>query len=137
MPGILDIDISKLGPLGPLVPAEVRTTSPTGGQKGSKLARFDLIPPSVLWEIAEHYGKGAEKYDDDNWRRGYDWKYSYAALQRHLSAFWDGEDIDPETGSKHVVAAAWHCIALSWFMDNKPEYDPRSKEHALKEPSAA
>lgn len=105
---------------------EVRLTSPTGGQKGSKGARFDQIPPTVLWELAEHYGIGAAKYDDDNWRKGYDWRLSYAALQRHLNTFWAGEDLDPETGSKHVIAAAWHCFALAWFMDNMPEYDSRS-----------
>ncbi|RAV17481.1 hypothetical protein DQP57_00190 [Mycobacterium colombiense] len=104
---------------------EVRVTSETGGQKGSKLARFDLIPAEILWEIAEHFGKGAAKYSDSNWKKGYDWKYSYAACQRHLNSFWAGEDIDPETGTKHVVAAAWHCIALAWFMDNMPEYDSR------------
>jgi hypothetical protein len=107
---------------------EVRLTSPTGGQKGSKLARFDLIPPDVLWEIAEHYGKGAAKYDDDNWRKGYDWKLSYASVMRHLAQFWMGEDYDEEFDppTKHVVAAAWHCIALAWFMDHQPEYDSRT-----------
>ena len=104
---------------------EIRVTSATGGQKGSKLARFDLIPPIPLYELAEHYGKGAEKYDDNNWRKGYDWKYSYAALQRHLTQFWRGEDIDPETGTKHVIAAAWHCFALAEFMDIHPDYDSR------------
>lgn len=109
---------------------EIRLTSPTGGQKGSKLARFDLIPPSVLWEIAEHYGKGAEKYDDNNWMKGYDWKLSFASAIRHLMTFWMGEDYDndvPIAPTKHVVAAAWHCIALAWFMDNMPEYDSRTK----------
>lgn len=43
---------------------EVRVTSETGASKGSKLARFDLIPQDALWELAEHYGKGAEKYDE-------------------------------------------------------------------------
>jgi hypothetical protein len=106
---------------------ETRVTSRTGGEKCSKLARHDLIPPVVLQELAEHYGKGAEKYDDHNWRRGYDWKLSYAALQRHLSQFWAGEDLDLETGTKHVVAAAWHCFALAEFMDIHPEYDSRLK----------
>lgn len=106
---------------------EVRLTSPTGGQKGSKLARVDLIPPSVIWEIAEHYGKGASKYDDNNWMKGYDWKLSFASAMRHLLKFWMGEDYDDEFDppTKHVVAAAWHCIALAWFMDNMPEYDSR------------
>ena len=104
---------------------EVRTVSITGGEKGSKDERFDLIPPGVLAQIARHYGVGAKKYDDGNWQKGYDWKYSYAALQRHANSFWNGEDIDEETGSKHVIAVAWHAIALAWFMENRPEYDNR------------
>lgn len=43
--------------------SEVRVVDPTtGGEKGSKLARFSLIPPEFLWALAEHYGKGANKY---------------------------------------------------------------------------
>jgi Domain of unknown function (DUF5664) len=106
---------------------ETRVTSETGGQKGTKLARFDLLPTQPLWDLALHYGIGAVKYDDNNWRKGYDWRLSYAALCRHLSQFWGGEDIDPETGSKHVIAAAWHCLALAEFMDIHPEYDTRLK----------
>lgn len=95
---------------------EVRVTDPeTGGQKGQKLARFDLIPAGALWQLAEHYGRGAQKYDDDNWRRGYSWRLSFAALMRHAWAFWRGEDIDPETGSPHMVAVAWHAFTLLTF----------------------
>ena len=119
------LDYAHLTERPPRLLPETRVTSATGGQKGSKLARFDLIPPGVLYELAEHYGKGAEKYDDNNWRKGYDWKYSYAALQRHLTAFWAGEDMDPETGSKHVIAAAWHCFALAEFMEVHQDYDNR------------
>lgn len=107
---------------------EIRMTSATGGQKGSKTARFDLIPTEPLWMLAELYGKGAEKYDDDNWRKGYDWKYSYAAAQRHLNQFWDGEDIDPEMQLPHVISAAWHCFTLAQFMIDHREYDPRAEK---------
>lgn len=107
--------------------AEVRVTSATGGQKGEKLAAFDQIPPQQLWRLAEHYGKGAQKYSPDNYRFGYDWRASYAALQRHLNQFWMGEDIDPETGSMHLIAAAWHCFTLAEFIDTHPQYDSRLK----------
>lgn len=73
---------------------EVRTTSVTGGQKGVKLERHDLIPMGPLRELAEHFGKGAQKYDDHQWRKGYEWSKSYSAIQRHLTAFWGGEDYD-------------------------------------------
>ena len=108
---------------------EVRTTSSTGGQKGTKLARFDLLPVGPLTELAKHYGRGAAKYDDNNWRKGYEWSKSYAAAQRHLTAFWGGEDIDEETGTPHVIAAAWHCFALAENMDAFPEFDDRFKRN--------
>ena len=74
--------------------AEVRTTSATGGMKGVKLERFDLIPIGPLTELARHYGRGAEKYDNHQWRKGYEWSKSYSALLRHLTAFWNGENYD-------------------------------------------
>lgn len=73
---------------------EVRTTSSSGGQKGVKLARFDLIPVGPLTALAEHFGRGALKYDDNQWRRGYEWSKSYAAVMRHWTKFWGGEDYD-------------------------------------------
>lgn len=108
--------------------SEVRTTSATGGQKGSKDARFDLVPVVPMRELAELYGVGAKKYAAHNWRRGYDWSLSYAAAMRHLTQFWNGEDRDEEMGSKHVINAAFHLFALAQFMDDFPEYDDRFKK---------
>jgi hypothetical protein len=107
---------------------EVRSTDPdTGGQKGVKLARFDLIPVDPLTQLAEHYGRGAEKYAPRNWEKGYDWSKSYAALCRHLFAFWGGEDLDEETGSSHMVAVMWHAAALLEFARTHPEKDDRPR----------
>ena len=110
---------------------EVIVTDPvTGGQKGSKLARHDLVPPLPLHLLAEHYGRGEQKYPSDengpNWYKGYNWSLSYAAMQRHLNAFWQGEDVDEETGSLHLTAAAWHCFALIQFFHDHPELDDRA-----------
>jgi hypothetical protein len=109
-----------------LADLELRVIDPvTGGEKGSKLARFDLIPQDVLWMLAEHYGRGAQKYEDRNWERGYKWSLSYAALMRHLSAFWQGEDTDAETGSPHIIAAVWHAMALAAFQERAIGTDDR------------
>lgn len=95
---------------------EVRITDPeTGGQKGSKLARFDLISPIAQIEESKVYGMGATKYDDHNWRRGYAWSLSIAALFRHLIAWMGGEDIDPESGLSHMAHARWHTGVLLEF----------------------
>jgi len=105
---------------------EVRIVDPvTGGVKGSKLARYDLIPAGPLKELAEHYGRGALKYEDRNWERGYDWGLSFAACQRHVWDFWNGLDRDPETNSKSVICGIWHLFSLAEFMDTYPEGDSR------------
>lgn len=107
---------------------EVRATSVTGGQKGRKAAQFSLIPIGPLTELAEHYGKGAEKYNANQWRAGYFWSWSYDALQRHANAFWSGEDFDEETGSNHMVAVAWHAFTLLEFYKNNQNQDDRYKK---------
>jgi hypothetical protein len=106
------------------------TNENTGGQKGQKTARFDLIPTGALWEVAELYGKGAEKYDDRNWELGYDWNLSYAAMQRHAQLFWAGEDRDPETGCHHLASVVFHCMALMTFAETYTEGDNRPSTKA-------
>lgn len=132
---------------------EVRTTSSTGGQKGVKLARFDLIPAGPLRELAEHYGRGARKYANHQWRQGYEWSKSIGALGRHFNDFMAGKDYDvcsnepdncsfvdsdgneyipdePDTcynhtGSHHMAAVAWHAFLLLEFKDTHPTHDDR------------
>lgn len=104
---------------------ETRTTSSTGAEKGTKDARYDLIPVPALDYLARLYGIGARKYAEHNWRLGYDWSKSYAAAQRHMNAFWQGEDIDPETQVPHVINAAFHMFALATYLTEHPEFDDR------------
>lgn len=104
---------------------EVRTTSSTGGQKGVKPERYDLIPVEALAEVARHYGRGAEKYAAHNWRKGYEWSKSFAALMRHAQQFWAGENIDEETGSHHMAGVIFHALSLITFTKEHPEMDDR------------
>lgn len=104
---------------------EVRHVSATGGQKAGNDERYDLIPTEPWRLLARHYGMGAKKYGDDNWRKGYDWRLSFAAMMRHAQQFWAGEDIDEETGSPHLVAVAWHAIAMTEWGWTHPEFDTR------------
>lgn len=116
----------------------------TGAMKGQKLERFDLLPAEPLRQVARHYGIGSKKYStegtsdgDRNWERGYDWSLSYGAMQRHLNAFWNGEDLDEETQSPHLAAAGFHVLALLEFAKTHPELDDRPATKAkAKTPSA-
>jgi len=107
--------------------AEVRLIDPvTGAQKGSKLARYDLIPADALEALAEVYGAGAQKYSNRNWEAGYSWGWSFAACMRHLWAFWRGHDRDAESGMYHLAHAAWHCLAMLTFVIRNIGTDDRS-----------
>lgn len=95
---------------------EVRITDiTTGGEKGRKIDRYDLIPPEFEDALARHYGEGAKKYEDRNWEKGYKWHLSYRALRSHLNAWVRGESYDQETKSHHLICVAWHAIALFIF----------------------
>lgn len=100
----------------------------TGAEKGRKLARYDLIPVRALELLAKHYGIGSKKYADRNWEAGYPWSWSFASLLRHAFAFWRGETLDPETGSPHLIAVAWHALALTTFSLRNLGTDDRTHE---------
>jgi hypothetical protein len=97
------------------------------GVKGSKDARYDLIPPEATWFEALVYGQGAEKYAERNWEMGYEWGKTIAALERHLQLFKAGEDNDPESGLPHMAHARWHTGVILTFaarglgIDDRPE----------------
>ena len=77
-------------------------------------ARYDLIPPEVEEAIALVLTFGAAKYGEygeRNWELGMKWGRPYAALRRHLAAWWGGEDNDLETNMPHTWHAAG-CIAF-------------------------
>ncbi|ASR83430.1 hypothetical protein SEA_CHRISTIAN_47 [Arthrobacter phage Christian] len=106
---------------------EVRSVSSTGAEKGVKEARFDLIPVGPLEQLAIHFGRGAQKYEPHNWRKGYELSKGYAALQRHANAWWAGENLDPEMGTSHLAAVAFHALALLELSETHPEMDDRYK----------
>ena len=92
---------------------ERRIVDPTtGGEKGQKINRYDLIPAEFEDALATHYGRGAAKYADRNWERGYAWGLTYRACRSHLNLWQRGERDDPETGTHHLICAIWHLIAL-------------------------
>jgi len=90
-------------------------------------ARFDLIPPEPLWELARLYTKGAEKYGDRNWEKGMRWGKVFAAMMRHAWKWWQGEEYDPEDGQHHLVSVAWCAFALYTYYVRGVGEDDRVK----------
>ena len=63
---------------------------------------------------------------EGNWIQGFDWSGPYASMQRHLQAWFAGEDFDPESGLSHLAHAACNLQMLQQFEysyrqgDNRP-----------------
>lgn len=84
--------------------------------------RLELIPPEVISAIGAGLTYGANKYNDDNWREGISYRRVYGALQRHLQAFWSGENIDSESGLPHLYHAACNLTFLITFESHFKQY---------------
>lgn len=100
---------------------EIRITSSTGGQKGTKPERHALLPKKGIAAIARVFAFGAVKYAAHNWRRRYDWDLSIDALQRHIDAFVDGETFDPESKLPHLAHAGFHILVLLTWLEEDGE----------------
>ncbi len=91
---------------------------------GGKL-RMDLISSEAMRQLASVLGAGAEKYGDNNWRAGLKWSRVYAAVQRHLTSWNDGETCDPETGLNHLAHAMTGLHFLLEYAKTHAELDDR------------
>jgi hypothetical protein len=85
---------------------------------GGKL-EYGLLPPLALEETVKVLTFGAQKYERDNWQRVPDSKRRYFdALQRHVWAWKQGEQIDQESGLPHL-AHAMCCLMFLYEHDVK------------------
>ena len=73
--------------------------------------RYDLEPQDARAGMVAVLTDGAVEYGVRNWEQGMDWSRCYAAAQRHLAAWWGGEDTDPQTGRSHMDHAMC-CVAF-------------------------
>ena len=76
-------------------------------------AQLHLLSPSAMTEIAKVLQHGAEKYGARNYRDTKINATTYvSAIMRHLLAWNDGEDLDPESGLSHIAHVAACCDIL-------------------------
>lgn len=95
---------------------------------------MSLLPADALVEISKVLAFGAKKYAPHNWRSGFDWSRLIDASMRHVNAFSDGQDIDPESGLSHLAHAACCLLFLITHEqqglghDDRWASDPRFKK---------
>lgn len=88
--------------------------------------RYDLIPPDALQDLVEILTDGAEKYGDRNWEHGMSWGRCFAAAQRHLWAWWSGQDADADSGRSHLAHAAVNMLFLLAYQRRGAGTDDRT-----------
>lgn len=96
---------------------------------GTKKAPMSCVPSGPLMEMAVGMQEGARKYGRHNYRAyGIRASVYYDATMRHLMAWWEGEDQDPDSGMSHITKAMTSLCVLRdaqindmWTDDRPPE----------------
>lgn len=88
---------------------------------------FSCVPIPVLAEVALGMYEGARKYGRHNYRViGVRGSVYYDATLRHVTAWWEGEDLDPDSGINHISKAIASLVVLrdammqNKFVDDRP-----------------
>lgn len=83
------------------------------GAAGAAKTPLGLIPPFAMEQTAWAHKLGAEKYGPFNWRDTGVCASTYInAIMRHLNAWRDGENLDPESGISHLAHIICSCNIL-------------------------
>ena len=81
-------------------------------QYGEKKLKMSSTPVMPLQEMGKVFELGAKKYGRYNWRlHAVSATVYYDAALRHLMAWFEGEDTDPESGVSHL-AHVMACMAI-------------------------
>lgn len=85
---------------------------------------WDLLPWRQVAKIVDVMTFGANKYGSNTWQGIDDGKNRYfAALMRHLTAWKDGEKIDPESGIHHLAHAGCCLLFMMWLDDKEKTHE--------------
>lgn len=83
---------------------------------------MDLLSSTAMTQVAEVLTFGAKKYAAHNWRKGIAYSRVYAALQRHLTAWNEGQELDPESGLSHLAHAGCCLMFLLEYSSKQEKY---------------
>jgi hypothetical protein len=117
----------------PTVPEHVKDTNPKDAI-GCTKPPIANVPLSVISEVGMALAEGQYKYGGYNWRViGVRASVYWDATFRHMKAWWEGEDTDPDSQLNHVTKAISALTVLrdAMIQDNwTDDRPPRSKQTA-------
>jgi hypothetical protein len=98
---------------------------------GCKKPPLSTLPMPVLFEIGAAMLEGACKYRRHNYRiSGVRASIYFDAAMRHLAQWWEGEDLDPDSGVNHITKAIASLVVLRDAMMNDKMFDDRPPKAA-------
>lgn len=113
------------------IPPETKLSNPKD-IVGVRKAPMSTVSAAVLAEIGVAMLEGASKYGRHNYRAvGVRASVYYDATMRHVMDWWEGVDIDPDSGMHHITKAITSLVVLRDAMiQGKVEDDrpPKSVE---------
>lgn len=101
---------------------------PNGLRYNMGKAKWDLIDFPSLEPMVKVMEYGAQKYAPHNWKKGMLHTEITACLMRHLFAYLNGEDVDPESGESHIGHVQANAMFLQYNIKNHPSLDDRYKK---------
>jgi len=91
--------------------SSVKDTNPKDALGTAKVP-FHCVSAKVMLELGLAMMEGGRKYGTHNYRKmGVRGSVYYNAAMRHMMDFWEGQDIDPDSGVHHIVKAI-ACMAI-------------------------
>ena len=86
------------------------------------------LPTAGLRAVARVQQYGHKKYGDfNNFRKGMEASRQVSCILRHLYAYMDGEDLDPESGEPHLAHACCRTMFLLQNIHDECVIDDRYK----------
>jgi hypothetical protein len=112
-------------------PEHVKDSNPKDAI-GSTKPPVANVPLSVISEVGMALAEGQYKYGGYNWRViGVRASVYWDATFRHIKAWWEGEDTDPDSQLSHITKAISALVVLrdAMIQDNwNDDRPPRSKQ---------
>ncbi|AAN12816.1 endolysin; inhibits RNA polymerase [Mycobacterium phage Omega] len=95
---------------------------------GTGKVPFSTVPSEVIAELGLVMLEGSRKYGRHNYRSaGVRASVYFDAAMRHLTRWWEGEDLDPDSGMPHLIHAMACCAVVrdsefrgNWTDDRPP-----------------
>jgi len=93
----------------------------TGSKRDSSEGkpRWDLIPQDLLVHVAKWMEQGAEKYGDNNWRKGQPKREVYNSMYNHMRKYWAGWTDEDHLSA--IIVNAFFLMHVDLNLSDNPD----------------